>query len=256
MLNKFNFQIASLIDSDAMGPMAGLLVSPDSTMETDGHQFVMVTAPEAQPSLFPADDEITEADYFTPFVLDKASALKLAKIMPSPKEGNPREMAVIDISTETDGTATLAVNDDERRTIVKSEKITGTFPSLMRVTPAVDKARFEISFSSEVLVPVLKAFQGFSGALTIRIYTALQGVRIDAQADGQKMTAVVMPLRQVEDVVEKEDHADAEQTPIEESLCGEALEEHEERANGPALAPATTMGGTHQRKRKCQEGRW
>jgi hypothetical protein len=104
-LNKFNFSIASLIDSEAMGPMAGLLVSPDSTMETDGHQFVIVTSPEAQPSLFPADDEIIEAEAFTPFVLDKASALKLAKIMPAPKEGNAREMAVIDISTETDGTA-------------------------------------------------------------------------------------------------------------------------------------------------------
>src|ERR1039458_1006541 len=102
MLNRINFSIASLIDSDAIGPMAGILVSPDSTMETDGHQFVIVTSPEAQPSLFPADDEITEADEFTPFVLDKASALKLAKIMPAPKEGNAREMAVIDISTETE----------------------------------------------------------------------------------------------------------------------------------------------------------
>ena len=205
MLNKFNFSIAALIDGDAIGPIAGILVSPDSTVETDGHQIVMVSAPEAQPSLFPADDGISEADDFTPFVLDKESALKLAKVMPKPKEGNAREMAVIDISTETDGTATLAVNDDERRTIVKSEKIVGVFPDVVRIIPDTSGARFEISFNSDILVPVLKAFQGFLGTLTMRLYAALRGVRIDAEADGQKMTAVVMPLRQVEDETAAQD---------------------------------------------------
>ena len=204
MLNRHNFNIASLIDKDAVGPIAGVLVSPESTVETDGHQIVMVTAPEAQPSLFPEDDDITESEEFTPFVLDKASALKLAKIMPNPKEGNTREMAVIDISTETDGTATLAVNDDERRTIVKSEKIPGTFPAVMKIIPPIDGAKFEISFSSDVLVPVLKAFHGFSGTLTMRLFSALRGVRIDAEANGQIMTAVVMPLRQIEEVPEGE----------------------------------------------------
>ena len=165
MLNRINFSIASLIDPEAMGPMAGLLVSPESTMETDGHQFFIVTSP-------------------------------------APKEGNSREMAVIDISTETDGTATLAVNDDERRTIVKSEKITGTFPSLARITPNIAEAKFEISFNSDTLAPVLKAFQGFAGTLTLRLFSALRGVRIDAESEGQKMTAVVMPLRMVEEVVE------------------------------------------------------
>lgn len=203
MLNKYNFSIASLIDGDQIGPMSGLLVSPLQTLETDGHQFVMVTAPEAQPTLFPQDDEIHASEDFTPFVLDKDSALKLAKIMPAPKENLAREMAVIDISTEDDGTATLAVNDDERRAIIKSEKIVGTFPNVTAVLPNLADARFEISFNSDVLVPVLKAFHGFAGSMTLRFYRADAGVRIDAEAGGQKMTAVVMPTRIVEDQTAK-----------------------------------------------------
>ena len=200
MLNKFNFAIASLLDSEAMGPTAGLLVSPGSTTETDGRQLVVVTAPEAQPSLFPPDDGIIEAEEFTPFVLDKDSALKLAKVMPKPKEGNSREMAVIDISTETDGTATLALNDDERRVIIKSEKLVGDFPNMGRMIPGKDGARFEIAFNTDVLVPVLKSFHAFSGSITMRLFGADTGMRIDAEADGQIMTAVVMPMRIVEEV--------------------------------------------------------
>ena len=200
MLNKFNFSIASLLDGDAAGPIAGLLVSPHSTTETDGRQLVIVTAPEAQPSLFPADDGIMEAEEFTPFILDKASALKLATVMPKPKEGDTREMAVIDVSTETDGTATLAINDDERRVIVKSEKIAGDFPNVGKLIPDIDRARFEISFNSDLLVPVLKAFQAFSMSMTIRMFDSTGGMRIDAERDGQTMTAVVMPMRIVENV--------------------------------------------------------
>lgn len=200
MLNKFNFVIASLIDSEAIGPISGLFISPGSTVETDGRQMVIVTAPQAQPSLFPADDGISEAEEFTPFVLDKESALKFAKIMPKPKEGGPREMAIIDISTETDGTATLAVNDDERRAIIEAEKITGPYPDSVQLMPDIDGARFEISFNSDILVPVLKAFQGFSGSMTLRLFNASKGMRIDAELDGQKMTAVVMPTRLVEEV--------------------------------------------------------
>ncbi len=200
MLNKFNFQIASLIDGELVGPVSGLLVSPGLTVETDGFQIVTVTAPEAQPSLFPLDDCISEAEEFTPFVLDKESALKLAKIMPKPKEGNQREMAVVDISTESDGTATLAVNDDERRTIIKSEKIVGQFPAVERMIPPIEGAQFEIAFNSDILVPVLKAFQGFSGSFTMRLFASDRGVRIDAECDGQHMTAVVMPQKIVEAV--------------------------------------------------------
>lgn len=200
MLNRFNFSIAKLIDAESIGPISGLLVSPTSTIETDGHQLIVVTAPESQPSLFPADDGISDAEEFTPFILDRDSALKLAKVIPNPKEGAPRELAVIDISTENDGTATLAVNDDERRTIVKSEKIAGEYPDTVKLIPAVDDARFEVQFNSDILVPVLRAFQQFSATMTIRMFAANRGIRIDAEGDGQTMTAVVMPLKIVESI--------------------------------------------------------
>jgi hypothetical protein len=200
MLNRFNFSIAALIDTESIGPISGLLVSPTSTVETDGHQLIVVTSPESQPSLFPPDDEIADAEEFTPFILDRDSALKLAKIIPKPKEGAPRELAVIDISTETDGTATLAVNDDDRRTIVKSEKIAGDYPNFGTLIPPVESARFEISFSSDLLGKILSAFEKFSGQITIRLFGANQGARIDAERDGQVMTAVVMPMRIVEQV--------------------------------------------------------
>jgi hypothetical protein len=194
MFNKHNFAIASLIDDEALPPQNGLLITVGGTVEVGGHQIVWVTPPEPQPTLFPQDDDITATEEFTAFVLDQASALKLAKIMPKPKEGKASEMVVIDISTENDGTATLAMNDDARRVIVKAEKLGGKYPAPEPLFAEKGKQVVELRFRASLLVDVLKAFDSFSDTFTMRIYGANAGVHIAADNDGQVMRAVVMPM--------------------------------------------------------------
>ena len=205
MLNKINFQIASLLPSDTSDlptKIAGLWVGPGCTVETDGHQLVMVTAPEVQRTLFDPPDGIDPAEEWTPFLLDRTSAMTLAKIMPKPDADNPGvDIAVIDASTENGETAMLAVDERVRQEIIKAKKMSAEeFPDVARVIPPADSARFTIALNPDVLVPVMKLFQSFCGqpTVTIRLYDAAKGVRIDAECDGQVMTAVVMPQRQTE----------------------------------------------------------
>lgn len=209
MFTRWNFDIAGLLpsDQDALLPAAaGLLVSPERTVETDGHQLVVVTAPEGQPNLFDQPDGLEEAQYFTSFLMDRDSALKIAKSIPKRNPDAPENsMAMLDVHTEAESDSTIAVTEDVRRAIFKSiKRDAAKFPDPERVIPDLDGARFEIKFNADVLVPILRLFQKFSGQdspfapISIRLYGPDKGVRIDAEACGQKMTAVVMPLRMVE----------------------------------------------------------
>ena len=95
MFTYFNFSIASLLpsDPDAMLPSApGLFVSPERTIETDGHQVLIVTAPESQPTLFDQPDGLEEAEYFTPFIVDRDSAMKLGEDVPQARSGRAGEV--------------------------------------------------------------------------------------------------------------------------------------------------------------------
>src|SRR5579864_1767711 len=113
MFTQFNFSIASLLpsDPDAMPRGAdGLHVSPDRTIETDGRQVVIVTAPESQPTLFDQPDGLEEAQFFTPFLMDRDSAVKLAKMFPKrDPEAPENSMALLDVHTEAESDATLAL---------------------------------------------------------------------------------------------------------------------------------------------------
>jgi hypothetical protein len=209
VFSKFNFKIASLLptDPEALIPSAGgLLVTPERTIETDGHQAVIVTAPESQPTLFDNPDGMEEAEFFTPFLMDRESALKIAKIIPKRNPDAPENsLAMIDVHTEAESDSTVSIAEDVRRAIFKSRKVDAAkFPQIDRAFPPEEEARFDVQFNADTLVPVLKLFQEFAGQdkmtpiITIRLYGPKHGVRIDAAACGQKMTAVVMPMRQVE----------------------------------------------------------
>lgn len=258
MLNRNNFIIGKLIDPDTMPPINGLLVTPEGTAETDGHQIIVVSAPASQPGLlplFPDADNIEEAQWFSPFVLDKESAVKLSKVLPKPDDNQAREMAIVDVSTEVDGTATLAANDDERRIIVKAEKVMGKFPDFERIFPELDKAQFEITFDPAILVPVLKAFEKFGNSVTLRLY-GMRGMRIDAEAAGQTMRALVMPMRTVaaDQVVDDRPRLDEVLPAVAFEATKNleaAVDESQRKRESSTLAPAHVAGGTHQaRKRK------
>lgn len=201
LLNRHNFLIAELVaepDATADPAIAGLLVSPTGTTATDGRQLITVSAPEVQPNLFRANG-IEPAEFFTDFILDRESALKIAKAIPNDKETPELNYAVIDCSTENNETATLAIDENIRQEIVKARKIDAKYPSCEKLIPDKDRAKFTIRFNPTVLLPVLKAFDKFakdqpSPSFTMRLYSAREGIRIDAMSNGQTMTAIVMPM--------------------------------------------------------------
>jgi hypothetical protein len=188
VFTRYNFSIAGLLPSDEeslIPSAAGLYVSPT----------------ESQPSLFDAPDGMVDAESFTPFIMDRESSLKIAKCIPKRNPEAPENsMVMLDVATEAENESTVAISESIRRAIFKSIKVDATkFPDIDSVLPDNDSAAFTIRFSTDVLVPVLNAFKRFcsedEGIMTMRVYGADKGVRIDATACGQVMTAIVMPRR-------------------------------------------------------------
>lgn len=205
MFTKHNFKIASLLPSsteDLPPSFSGLYVSPERTIETDGHQMVIVTRPESQPGLFSSPDGLEDAEFFTPFVMDRDTAIKLAKSMPKrDKDAPERGMAMVDVHTEAESESTVAITEDIRRVICKSAKGNAErFPMPEKLLKPDDEARFEVRLSPDILAPLFQIFQGFCAfpSVTIRLYDQNDAVQITAEGnDGQKMTALVMPMRSV-----------------------------------------------------------
>jgi hypothetical protein len=207
MFTRYNFSIAGLLpkDDECLIPGAGgLFVSPERTIETDGHQCVIVTAPESQPGLFSSPDGMTDAEFFVPFIMDRESSLNIAKMIPRRDPDAPENsMVLLDVLTESESDSTVAITENIRRAIFKSVKQDASkFPAIDRILPSADESRFEFRLNPDLLCAVLGQFKKFcseeSAFVTVRIYGPTQGVRIDAESCGQTMTAIIMPLRMVE----------------------------------------------------------
>jgi hypothetical protein len=203
VFNKHNFEIAKLASTEeSRFTINGIYVTPGATYVTDGHLAVKVTAPAVQPSLFPATDGIEAAEWFSPFVLDRETALKVAKAIP--KKGGPSSQIVaIDTSTEVDSSATMAVNELVRQDIIRSQKLPSEFPDIEKILPDPNAARFTIAFSPALLLSLAQQIDKFCGGMqvptvVIRLYDAQKGVRFDADGIDQKLTAVLMPQRVAE----------------------------------------------------------
>lgn len=205
MFTKYNFSIAGLLPKDEealISSAAGLYVSPERTIETDGHQMVIVTAPESQPNLFEQPDGLKEAEYFTPFLMDRESSLKIAKVIPKRNPDAPENsMVMLDVNTESEVDSTVAITESIRRSIFKSTKIDAAkFPDVDAVIPSAESAIIELRFSPDILIQVLNHFKRFcaedDSQVIIRLFGKGLGMRIDAESCGQIITAVVMPLRE------------------------------------------------------------
>ncbi len=196
-LNKTNFAIAAIAakpDDGVSAAITGILVSPEGTIASDGHCLVKCSAAEVEPTLFtPPDVEAAEA--WTPFILDREAALKVARAFPKRKKDQPEPVAVIDCKTEAGGSAIVQVGDEALDEILRSKKIDGPYPDPARVIPD-EKPQFEINIAPDLLHAALKQIVGM-GALTVRIkfFGSERALKLEAEVDGQEMVAVVMPQR-------------------------------------------------------------
>lgn len=190
MFTRYNFTIASLLpkDEDALIPgAAGVLVSPERTIETDGHQCIIVTVPESQPNLFTPPDGLMDAEYFAPFIMDRESSMKIAKMIPKRDPDAPESsMVLLDVHTEGEDDSTVAITESVRRVVFKSFKQDATkFPDVDKFLPKKEDARFEFRLNPDLLVAVLGQFKKFCGeedsAVTVRLYGPDKGIRIDAE---------------------------------------------------------------------------
>lgn len=205
MLNRYNFEIAALCskDEDALPMFRGINVSPTGTMVTDGHMAVTVSAvTESQPGLFEAMEGIEPAVFFSPFILDMESALRIAKSLPKKIEDSALLPPIVDATTEDSNRSMVSINDSGRQEILRSRKIEGTYPDIASVMPKPEDAAMTILLSPAILTTVLKAVEKFCNAhdvysVELRVFGPDQAIRIDAESrcSDQRLTAIVMPRR-------------------------------------------------------------
>jgi hypothetical protein len=202
MLNKHNFEIAELApqDEDRL-TLCGIYVTPNGTHETDGHQAVMVTdVTTDQPNLFAEFEDVTPADTFTPFILDRESALKIAKAIPKKSSSPAGAYAVVDGLSEGSDKAQVSVNDIFRQEVLRAKKIEGQFPDVLRVFPDKDAATLEIWFNIDRLIALLRTLKKFADghereSVVARFYGQRKVVRFDIEGEGQNIAAALMPMR-------------------------------------------------------------
>lgn len=200
VLNRHNFEIAELASTDEDRLIfCGINVTPEGTQVTDGHLAVMVSSLDRQQaSLFGEMEGIEPADCFTPFVLDRESALKIARAIP--KKSEEPIYPIIDATSEDNDRAMISVNDLLRQEIVRARKIEGKFPAVEKLCPDKDAARHLILMSPDLLLAAMKTISKFCKghelhSIELRVFGPGKGLRIDATGLGQSLTAVIMPQR-------------------------------------------------------------
>jgi hypothetical protein len=206
MLNKHNLCIAALCAKEGYShtmPLSKLLVHPDFTIESDGHQMVRITTQDEKPDSFP---EVPGAgvplDTWEPFLLDAHNALAVLKSLPGKTTIPILGFAAV---TRPEGSATpcLVTTDLERSQIFRTaapDKNPRT-PDYERAIPKTEDADFTIGIDAAQLLKVLKIVEPFArGSQYAPVQFYFNGphsaVRLEATNPDthQQLTGVLMPM--------------------------------------------------------------
>lgn len=220
MLNEHNLTIASLAPkgSTKFGEFPGILVTPEETVETDGHQMICIGTPrDFRADSFPDVKAIGKAvDQYKPFTLDAATALQAAKALPK-KPSIPilRSVAVV---PQKDGSIRLGSTDlKQHQTYDVKGETNPQFPTTwQKCFPERDQAKFRISFNAELFEHVLavarKTHNGQNHLVEFSFYGPSRAVRLDWKNTdtGQTNKAVVMPMRFSDDIAIQRDIMDVD----------------------------------------------
>jgi DNA polymerase III sliding clamp (beta) subunit (PCNA family) len=219
MLNKHNLSIASFTSKEASRyTLNGILVNPDSTVATNDHYLVWVSGnPESTAKDYPHIPGFAGAsDTFVPFILGRDAALAIAKVTPS-KESIP---VLNHVAVSEDGSV-MAVTDLDRPQVFPIQPVEGKYPDYAAVIPKFEDAVARISVNAEYLAAIAKQFAGFANdahkTVTLSFYADSgekeidnRPMRFDGTRDGQGMTAMLMPVRGIEDKQGTYGYADRE----------------------------------------------
>lgn len=204
LLNKHNLNIAALCSKEeSRFTLNSILVTPDATVETDGHQLVKVTLPpDMKAESFPVREGQSPAvDSWKPFLLPASEALNIAKALPKKTTMPVLKYAAVTEDTDKNGHSSIAVTDLEMARVFNTKKPEGNFPDFERIMPKKEDAEFRIAFNAELLRRVLQQVEAFRSeehnAECVFSFASPSGpLRVDARnGQGQEFTGVIMPLR-------------------------------------------------------------
>lgn len=213
MLSRANLELATLATSDkSRFTLNAILVRPDMTIETDGHQMVLVQTPLGAGTFTNPQLEICGKQALTtwkPFLLSVSDALRIAKAIPKSKTLpilnhafilEVREPAEPANEKETKGPriVVLGVTDLESPQLFECRVPAGNFPDHERVIPKWVKP-FTIGISSELNQKVntfISKRQSGIKSTEVSFQDAHCAQRIVARLeDGCEVKALIMPLR-------------------------------------------------------------
>lgn len=200
MLNKNNLNIAKLASKeDSKYTLAGILVTPQHTVVTDGVVLFVVANSALEVADFPKVGDAEAIGSFKSFILPSDAALNIPKVLPK-KEPIPilNHAAVTAVQEGEAGiTATIITTNLETSNRFDVHCTGGTFPMWEAVLPDTAKARLTMTVDADRLISLLQQFVfAKSPAVTLSIQDAESAIRLDGVSDeGQHLTGVLMPMR-------------------------------------------------------------
>lgn len=210
MLNKHNLNVVQFTNDDSQRySLDCIQVTKDATVATNGHYLAWVSMPDTKVVNFPKLTNVAEpTDDFSPFLLHRDAAMKIAKSIPKHKTIEVLNHAVVSQETVNgEVKTTLSTTDLEYTANYPFTKVSGTFPEYSKQIPNISDAKFQITLNATHLAQIAKAFQGFSGGYTpdvlVSFFADDKPIRFDADNSNthQAMTVILMPMRGEKDVV-------------------------------------------------------
>ncbi|SRR6266480_2804773 len=213
MLNKHNLNVAQFASKDETRfAMSAILVEEHATVGTNGHYLAWVSEDSTEPARFPIVPGFGPAagEERKRFLLDRESALQIAKAVPNGKSLPILSHVAVKTETNVENGETqgvLAVTDLERPQVFHPKPTSGQFPNYQAVVPKWEDAKFRIAVNAGYLAQIAKAYAGFveahgtSQTVVLSFYGESDAMRFDGQREGQGMTAVLMPIRDTSDQV-------------------------------------------------------
>ena len=206
LLSRANLELAALASSDSTRTnLAGLYVTPECTVATDGHALGIVDAPQTDGADFPrvAGMEPQPAETLKPCIIPTDGAKRMVKALPRRSRVPVLEHACVDVAhSNVNGTFRAVTTDLETTTPIEVRKVDGEFPMYSQVIPGGEPV-FSIGFDTCLLRRVLDVAvkckgRDYKGAAGFRFdfYGPDAPVKITGTNDGgQRLTFLVMPYR-------------------------------------------------------------
>jgi hypothetical protein len=176
MLNKHNLNLAKLAPTNERRLAAGIRVTPSITAVTDGSLLATVTTADMKPADTPEIPGFSGASLeFTPFTLDKDTALKVAKALPRRCHIPILNFAFVGKS-EDNGHAELAVTDLDSPQVFRPKKVDhpSSYPDWEKVIPLPEHSTGKMVVNADALIALLQQAKDMahtrSHAVKIELY--------------------------------------------------------------------------------------